>query len=182
MIAQRHRVIAKGPLCTDKYLQIYVLEGKILDLQTSFRTPVNLESLDPPRNQPSKSKASHNLYTKVSTVTWMDSPIVSRLFRQLFTHRSCQSVRSHSSLPFRIQHARRPAQIRSLSSRGEGAEESNWQQRTDMWPLDMTKEYQKFPMVTADQLRSRRERPTRIKMLTRDFIEGRMLLTPRSLS
>jgi hypothetical protein len=36
----------------------------------------------------------------------------------------------------------------------------------------MSEEYQKYPMVTADQLRGRRERPRRVKMLTRDFIEG----------
>lgn len=36
----------------------------------------------------------------------------------------------------------------------------------------MSEEYNKYPMVTADQLRGRRERPRRVKMLTRDFIEG----------
>lgn len=54
-------------------------------------------------------------------------------------------------------------------------EESYWQQRSDVWPLDKTDEYQKWPMVTADQLRGRRERPRRLKMLTRDFIEGMKL-------
>jgi hypothetical protein len=58
------------------------------------------------------------------------------------------------------------------SRRGDGVEETNWQQRTDMFPMDMAEEYEKFPMVTADQLRSRRERPRRVKMFTRDFIEG----------
>jgi hypothetical protein len=38
--------------------------------------------------------------------------------------------------------------------------------------MDMSEEYKKYPMVTADQLRGRRERPRRVKMLTRDFIEG----------
>ena len=60
--------------------------------------------------------------------------------------------------------------------RGERAEksgnESHWQQRTDIFPLDMRDEYDRYPMVTADQLRGRRERPRRVKMLTRDFIEG----------
>lgn len=35
----------------------------------------------------------------------------------------------------------------------------------------MRAEYDKYPMYTADQLRERRERPKRVKMLTRDFIE-----------
>ena len=55
-----------------------------------------------------------------------------------------------------------------VSSRSE----SNWQQRTDVLPLDKSEEFNKYPMVTADQLRGRRERPKRVKMLTRDFIEG----------
>jgi hypothetical protein len=105
----------------------------------------------------------------------MDSPVISRLFRQLFTHRSCQSVRSHSSLPFRIHNGRRTG-VRYSSSKGDGGEkpkqDSLWQPRRDAFPEDMSAEYEKYPMVTADQLRGRRERPRRVKMLTRDFIEG----------
>ncbi len=107
----------------------------------------------------------------------MDSPIISRLFRQLFTHRACQSLRSHSELPFRIRDASH-RQTRCMSSRtGDGRNtsrnESHWQQRMDILPLDMSEEYQRYPMVTADQLKGRRERPRRVKMFTRDFIEGR---------
>lgn len=38
--------------------------------------------------------------------------------------------------------------------------------------MDMSEEYSKYPMITSEQLRGRRERPRRVKMLTRDFIEG----------
>jgi hypothetical protein len=59
----------------------------------------------------------------------------------------------------------------------KSSSESHWQQRTDMFPMDMSEEYNKYPLVTADQLRGRRERPRRVKMLTRDFIEGRLKST-----
>jgi hypothetical protein len=38
--------------------------------------------------------------------------------------------------------------------------------------MDMSEEYQRYPMVTSEQLKGRKERPRRVKMLTRDFIEG----------
>ena len=44
--------------------------------------------------------------------------------------------------------------------------------RTDVLPQDKSGEFAKYPMVTADQLRGRKERPRRVKMLMRDFIEG----------
>ena len=109
----------------------------------------------------------------------MDSPVISRLFRQLFAHRACRNLRSHSSLPFRIRNAPR-IQTRELADRrgpsvaDADAErnESNWQQRSDLFSEDKKQAYNRYPMVTADQLRGRRERPKRVKMLTRDFIEG----------
>lgn len=50
--------------------------------------------------------------------------------------------------------------------------ESHWQQRTEILPPDKAKEYERYPMVDASALRTRKERPRRVKMLTRDFIEG----------
>ncbi|CAJ2500202.1 Uu.00g030550.m01.CDS01 [Anthostomella pinea] len=49
--------------------------------------------------------------------------------------------------------------------------ESNWQQRTELFSLDLSDEYKTYPMVTANDLRGRRERPRKVKMLMRDFIE-----------
>src|SRR2546421_6428841 len=105
----------------------------------------------------------------------MDSPVIN-LFRQLFSHRNCQLLRSHSALPFRIHNAR-TVQRCHLSTQKEDVSrrESNWQQRTNVFPQDRMHEYKRYPMVTADGLRDRRVRPKRVKMLTRDFIEGSWL-------
>lgn len=102
----------------------------------------------------------------------MDSPLISRLFRQLFSQRPCQKLRPHTSSPLRIFNARRQ-QIRSYAGGKEPNDESEWQQRAYLYPGDMSEEFKKYPMVTANQLRSRKVRPRRVKMLTRDFIEGK---------
>jgi Putative S-adenosyl-L-methionine-dependent methyltransferase len=46
-----------------------------------------------------------------------------------------------------------------------------WQQRSD-WPPDRMPEFESYPWVTAKQLRENRDRPRRVKMLLRDFIDG----------
>src|SRR5689334_20134281 len=103
----------------------------------------------------------------------MDSPVVTQLFRQLFRHRACHSRQNRIALAATIQDVRRLRQRRSYSSdRGARAtprSEAQWQQRTELFPADMSEEYKKYPMVTAQDLRGRRERPRRVKMLMRDF-------------
>ncbi|ORY55500.1 S-adenosyl-L-methionine-dependent methyltransferase [Pseudomassariella vexata] len=110
----------------------------------------------------------------------MDSPIVAQVFRQLFRHPACQSQRNLAALSSCIQHGRRiQQQRRSMSHRPgfRGAKppqkpnESDWQQRTELVQVNMTEEYKSYPIVTADELRSRTERPRKVKMLMRDFIE-----------
>ncbi|KAI0109222.1 S-adenosyl-L-methionine-dependent methyltransferase [Nemania sp. FL0031] len=129
----------------------------------------------------------------------MDSPIVTQLFRQLFRHPACQSRRNIATnttttlaaAPLQYgrrarqsQHRQRQQQSssqqrRTMATRGTARGKSevkqnnevNWQQRTEMFSLDMSEEYKKYPTVTANDLRSRTGRPKRVKMLMRDFIE-----------
>jgi hypothetical protein len=124
---------------------------------------------------PTSMTGMHQTHFKASyTIYLMDSPIVSHLFRRLFSHRNSQSLRSHSALPFRIRDARIVQRCHLSTQKKEDVSrrESNWQQRTDVFPQDRLHEYKRYPMVTADNLRDHRERPKRVKMLIRDFIEG----------
>ncbi|KAK5105728.1 hypothetical protein LTR62_002330 [Meristemomyces frigidus] len=103
----------------------------------------------------------------------MDSPAVNRLFRQLATHKFCHSSRyaptTVSAQQCRQQSGQRYA--RPQEKKPKTTIESNWQQRTDHFPLNKSDEFKRFPTVTSDALRGRKERPKRTKMLMRDFIE-----------
>lgn len=67
--------------------------------------------------------------------------------------------------------ATRSGAVRGIKST-QTTNESDWQQRTELFTLDMTDEYKSYPTVTANELRTRKERPRKIKMLMRDFIDG----------
>lgn len=117
----------------------------------------------------------------------MDSPIVTQLFRQLFRHGhpACQSRRNLTNLASAIHQGRQLRQVRALSSehKRRGAlstseKERQWQQRSNVSPADRTEDLKRYPTVTAKELRSYRERPRRVKMLMRDFIEGQLGLVP----
>ncbi|KAK5732739.1 hypothetical protein LTR17_010294 [Elasticomyces elasticus] len=109
----------------------------------------------------------------------MESPAIHSLFRRLATHRfchhaapiisaqqiRCKSTRSSNANPQR--YARPSPSSKAVTT----TVESSWQQRTDHFPLDKAEDYKRYPTVTADSLRSRKERPRRVKMLMRDFIE-----------
>jgi hypothetical protein len=46
----------------------------------------------------------------------------------------------------------------------------------DAFPRDMSKQLKEYPRVTATDLRHRTQRPRRVKMYTREFIDG---MSPR---
>ncbi|KKY26021.1 hypothetical protein UCDDS831_g01531 [Diplodia seriata] len=100
----------------------------------------------------------------------MDSPVVAQLFRQLFSHRASQCLRAPSVSLARSQR-RALTYTRDDAGQAEASSGSKWQQRTNIFPLERSDEFDRYPMVTADALRNRRERPRRVKMLMRDFIE-----------
>jgi hypothetical protein len=103
----------------------------------------------------------------------MDSPIVAHLFRQLFRHRprGCQGLRNGlASRPHR-QPVRGLVNKASID-RGMKTNESRWQQRTHILPEDRREEFAEYPYISLPELKMRSERPRKVKMLLRDFIDG----------
>lgn len=100
----------------------------------------------------------------------MDSPALTQLFRQLFRHPACQSIRRPPSLLSRPQ-SRSFLTRRGPVKRKQQDDVQMWTKRGD-YPKDIDEEYRKYPTVTAKELRNRRERPRQVKMLTREFIDG----------
>ncbi|TLD25795.1 putative cog1565 domain protein [Venturia nashicola] len=107
----------------------------------------------------------------------MDSPLVSRIFRRLLSHDTCSRLRTRP--PIRAcQHqraltgtARREERPRDKKYGVKPTDQNEWQQRSDVVFNDKSADYKRYPMVTADELRDRKERPKRVKMLMRDFVE-----------
>lgn len=108
----------------------------------------------------------------------MDSPAVTQLFRQLLCrpHPACLARRSLPSFATALHHGRPLRTVRALSS-GRGAispseKERAWQRRTGVLSEAKADEAARYPLLTARELRGHKERPRRVKMLMRDFIEG----------
>lgn len=102
----------------------------------------------------------------------MDSALATQFFRQLFARpaRQCLQAQARArSFPLRNPLQRRAYALRHKEDDGSGR--SNWQQRLDHFPPDVTKEIGQYPRVTAAELRHRSQRPRRVKMYTRDFID-----------
>ncbi|KAL6793847.1 DUF185 domain-containing protein [Trichoderma camerunense] len=105
----------------------------------------------------------------------MDSPIVAHLFRQLFRHRprGCQGLRNglRSGLASRQRQPSRSIGTRPSIDRGMKTNESRWQQRTHILPEDRREEFAQYPYISLQELKKRTERPRKVKMLLRDFID-----------
>lgn len=106
----------------------------------------------------------------------MDSPLASKIFQRLLSHQTCSRLRFYPPTSRRLL-LNAPGRRYYRSSKeddgdNDSRQTSDWQMRTDIFPPDKLRDYEKYPMVTSDMLRSRRERPKRVKMLARDFIEG----------
>lgn len=106
----------------------------------------------------------------------MDAPTISRVFQRLFSHEICSKVRYRPAMSNVISH-RAFSQSPRATAGGRPATrvtnlDSDWQQRSDLFPVDKSKEFEKYPMVDSTMLKIRKERPRRVRMLTRDFIEG----------
>lgn len=117
----------------------------------------------------------------------MDSPIVAQIFRQLFHHRppGCKGVRNLAGLRNGLRtstivshQSRFYVAGRPSSDRGMKKNESRWQQRTNILHQDRSTEFAEYPYISIDELKQRTERPRKVKMLLRDFIDGMALEYP----
>ena len=106
----------------------------------------------------------------------MDSPVASKIFQRLLSHQTCSRLCFYPPTSRRLDFRARGRRYYRSSQENDGEDDSrqtsDWQMRTDIFPPDKQRDYEKYPMVTSDVLRSRTERPKRVKMLARDFIEG----------
>ncbi|KAI1618460.1 ubiquitin-protein ligase E3 C [Exophiala viscosa] len=102
----------------------------------------------------------------------MDSPAVTRIFQQLFARPSRRCLHTANA----ARRCARPSigQYRPYSARRSDTLRdggSSWQQRIDAFPKDMSRQLKEYPRVTARDLQHRTQRPRRVKMYTREFIE-----------
>lgn len=109
----------------------------------------------------------------------MDSPLISSIFRTLFhRHRACLLRRP----PALLARPPRPRTLNGVGARsvtmGTPREDKpktkgvGWQPRSAHMYQDVLEDVERYPMVTAADLVNRTERPRRVKMWAREFIDG----------
>lgn len=142
-------------------------------------TRVRLDGSYPSSNVQKRNPRASNFASPPT----MDSPAITSIFRRLLSHNTCSKIRYRPALGYSRQLTayRQQRTIFGFGNRTEKrygnatTEQSNepaWRRRQDIIQDGKAEEYRVYPMVTADELRTRKQRPRRVKMLLRDFIEG----------
>lgn len=101
----------------------------------------------------------------------MDSPLVAHIFRQLFRHRATNCLRQHNAIVTQTRSYTNQGRSRASKDRGMQSNESRWQQRTNLLPEDRSAEFAAYPRLSISDLKARKERPRKCKILLRDFID-----------
>ena len=104
----------------------------------------------------------------------MDTPFATQVFRRLFSRpaRNCIRAKQPQGRALGLTRPQRHYASRASQKEDDGSGNSNWQQRIHAFPRDVSKQLREYPRVSSNELKSRTQRPKRVKMYTRDFIEG----------
>lgn len=106
----------------------------------------------------------------------MEGPCAIRFFRQFFLHSTYKPTKHTPRLACHVGKAsfqKRAAGTYSSRRRKneEAKEDAPWIKRPEVLPQARLEEFSKYDMTTAEELRSKRRRPKRTRMLMRDFID-----------
>jgi len=104
----------------------------------------------------------------------MDARFPTLLFQQLFSRpaRNCIHAKQARTTNLRSSQVQRSYAHRASQKEDDGSGNSSWQQRIHAFPKDVSKQLREYPRVSSNDLKFRTQRPKRVKMYTRDFIEG----------
>ena len=159
-----------------------------LELQLSAQKGRELDRVALGSTSKLRRQARHRNISTDNNLRVMDSPLVNRIFRRLFAHETCSTLRFSRQRPRCVgaaaQYTHANGQRRTILglpppekkstrySKKIDAGDEVWEQRAVLWQYDKTKDFEEAPLVTAEELAKRRQRPTNVKMLMRDFIDG----------
>ncbi|KAF2459984.1 S-adenosyl-L-methionine-dependent methyltransferase [Lineolata rhizophorae] len=112
----------------------------------------------------------------------METPVIANLFRPHISRNACQwlhhrpfpccGIRGMRPVPLQRRAAATGSRYKTRTNdETKDAETSAWKQRMNILSQSKQDECMRYPLITADELRTQRERPKGVRMLLRDFIE-----------